>query len=101
MMRYRQPRTYGDVHLSVQASSMHYCSPRQDGLRLRHYSLVEVALFTLDGRETGSKIYHKPSDLGLDRRLDHYFNEEGIGSWVPKGVVKQIRRELRRRNHHD
>lgn len=41
---YRQPEEYQRANLSVQASSWHYSTPREDGRPIDYYSTVEVGL---------------------------------------------------------
>ena len=59
----REPVVIGNVKLSVQASSDHYCTPRVDGLDLDQYERVEVAILQ-DGKMT------TPCKLALSRAVD-------------------------------
>ncbi len=78
-IKLREPETYGDVTLSVQASEWHYCEPCVTGLPLEEYRSVEVALFV------GGNIV-RPEQVGLDEFKALF--EDG-----PKPVARYVSQE--------
>jgi hypothetical protein len=92
MGRIREAETYGRYRLSVQASSTHYCEPREDGLNLSDYAEVELALF--DGDE-----WTRPSEIPGLEDLDELW-EQGmgacVGGWIPRETVERIRSHLQK-----
>ncbi len=100
----RHGERYGDVVLSIQASSWHYCTPKTDGLPLEQYEEVEVAVvgpeheWTLrDGRTVRTTLY-LPSQIGVEG-FDHLFsdNEAPVAGWMSWEDVERLRAALRAR----
>ena len=88
----REGRIFGGVKLSIQASAFTYCEPRVDGLPLKDYSAVEIALIReLDGT------WLRPSDLisfkgPTDEECN--FGGDDVAGWVPQEVVRRLERAL-------
>ena len=81
MITKRPYLVYGNVILSIQASTIHYCNPRRDGLPLEEYESVEAVLF----RKGAESPFLKPSDVGLDPALDRLFSNIQTNSGDPSG----------------
>ena len=92
MQPVRKAIVYGDVKLSVQASAMHYSTPRIDGLPLKEYTEVEVALIDAHGN------FLRPSEIGI-KGFDTLFESGGapVAGYVPRNKLRALRLALRRR----
>lgn len=91
-MEFRKPKRYGNVMLSVQASSFHYCTPRADGLPLHAYSEVEIALTSPAGRIVRPEGY-VPGEF-------YHLWEGGpspVAAYVTQAQLRAIRKALRER----
>jgi len=89
------------IDLSIQASGIHYSTPRVDGWRLRDYTAVELGLL---GPEKERSLFGsikkvrlcRPSDIGVEG-FDHLFESgdcpvAGYVSWDDvKALIKAIR----------
>ena len=100
----RHGEPYGDVVLSIQASSWHACTPQVDGLPLEQYETVEVAvlgpervLTFRDGTSIRSRLC-RPSDIGVEG-FDHLFDrgEAPVAPEVSWDDVERLRAALRAR----
>ena len=73
---------FNDIRVSIQASSNHYCTPREDGLCSWQYSSFEVAIFDKEEWVT-SKFIEDADD---------------VSGWTPKETIEQLLEDLS--NHH-
>jgi hypothetical protein len=117
----REPLRYGNVDLSIQASEIHFCSPRVNGLPLGDYTTVEIALMDVNYKTVvtpagswsiGTNPLHGertkllfPSDLGIDG-YDHLFKDgtngingvtRTVGSYVSWPDVRRLAALLEQR----
>ena len=94
----REPERYGDVTLSIQASQIHYCSPRRGdaSVPLEHYESVEIALWWTNARGNRGWITKPSADLGIDG-FDDLWSNDDVAGWVPLPRVGALQVELARR----
>lgn len=94
---------YGDIYLSIQASSGHYCTPRVDGLGIEEYEEVEIGFLgpprevEIFGRKHNMRLCH-PSAVGIEG-FDHLF-ESGdvpVAGYVSWDDVNRLRQALKER----
>jgi hypothetical protein len=85
----RPAESYGDVQLSIQASSTHYCSPRVDGLTLAEYVTVEVGIIDRQGNLC------RPSAVGV-AGFDDLFEDgaQPVAGHLSQAGVAAIRKAL-------
>ena len=74
-----------NIHLSIQASPMHYCSPREM-IDLDNYTHFELALIIDNEVSYDSE---KIKDFPQYNNLMQY-NEYGIFSYVPKKLISEL-----------
>lgn len=104
-MTLREVERFGDVSLSVQASSMHYSTPRVDGLSLDQYTHVEIGLQGpkekvfkfVPGPPIKSNLC-LPSEIGIVG-FDHLFDKTDapVAPYVAQEDVERLREALRAR----
>lgn len=89
----RPVENYGDVNLSVQASTMHYSKPRIDGLTIDEYEKVEIALLKPSG------VFLKPSDIDLPNHLAELFEsgKSPVAGYITQAQLKEVREFLQNR----
>lgn len=73
---------FNDISVSIQASSNHYCTPREDGLDSTQYSSFEVAIFDKEEWVT-SKFIEEADD---------------VSGWTSRETIEQLLEDLS--NHH-
>lgn len=80
------------LDISVQASSSHYSTPREDFPELDSYTAVEIALFNKDGHWVQPRTEPLLSDFPEIAELCEQY-EEGkcpVGYYVPIGLVNRL-----------
>lgn len=80
----------GPVTLSIQASSFHYCHPREDGLSLEEYDTVEVALW----RGAWHDWITKPSTILETLEFDSLWGDDDVAPFVPLAIALRLRAAL-------
>jgi len=85
----RPHEIYGDVRLSVQAGAYLYSDPPINGLDLKEYKTVEIALIGSEGH------WLKPSDLNIEG-FDELWNGDDVAGYVPQAKLKRLRAALRK-----
>lgn len=80
----RKGEKFGNLTLSIQASSFHYCTPRVDGLALEEYKSVEVALISGQGH------FIVPSAIGAPE-LDRLWGGDDVAGRVTWEDVERLR----------
>jgi len=80
------PLEIGDLTVSIQASSMHYCSPQMNFSSSDHYSEFEVAIFH------GDDWFHPERDPRFaDTSWAKYWSEsDNVAGFVPREEVAQM-----------
>jgi hypothetical protein len=88
LSNHRDPETYGDVQLSVQAGKYLYCTPEQDGLPIAEYSKVEIGLLLNDKLVC-------PSAVGLPE-FQAWFEdgERPVAGWITQARLEILRKAL-------
>ena len=86
---------YGIIQVSVQASSHHYCSPREDGRSLDFYDSVEVGILGPKDSSDDGRGLVMPSRVGVGG-FDHFFEDCGspIAGYLPQGVLAALLDQL-------
>lgn len=88
----RDAEAYGAIRLSIQASAHHYSRPRENGLDLKDYEAVEIALI-------GERGLMRPESIGLPLDICELFEpgNSPVAGEVEWPVVERIRQCLRDR----
>lgn len=90
--RYFQTLIAGDFELSIQASSFHYCEPKEDCLDAKKYSEFEMAIFKSSGEWVQAR---EESILKDFPRINELIGrtEEGecpVSSYVPVDLIQDL-----------
>lgn len=97
-MRLRDPETHKFGDMSVQASSFHCCSPREDGLPFAEYKSVEIAVYPKEGgmcRPSELFSWLRPVRKLKAKKLDHLFEDgqspvAGFVSREDEGKIRSL-----------
>jgi hypothetical protein len=77
----------GNYRMSIQASSTHYCSPKEDLLDPKGYSSFEVAIYN----QRGSRIYpHKSTVLKAFPKYDELATGDSVMGWVGVELLQSL-----------
>lgn len=85
------------LDISIQASSFHYCTPREDLPELDAYTEVEIALFNKDGRWVQPRTEPLLADFPELAELCEQYEEgdTAVGYYVPMGLVNKLIKYLK------
>lgn len=102
MQGIRETLKIGSIELSVQASSMHYCSPRMDGLPLDAYDAVEIAIIADKPEDESGRGLILPSRLGVGG-WDHFFEDcsSPVAGYFPADVLPALIDQLQASQRQD
>ena len=94
VFKIRSPLEYGDIKLSIQGSSYHYCSPRKYFEDLTRYESVEVGFIYKDKLTL-------PSKAGI-QGFDHLFEDSivPVAPYVPLYEVERLKDACKKVSKH-
>lgn len=82
---------FNDIMVSIQASSNHYCTPREDGLCSWQYSSFEVAIFDKEEWVTSKFI----ENADMRRCLE---DVDDVSGWTSRETIEQLLEDLSNHN---
>ena len=82
----RRPIRAGNFQVSIQASSFHYCNPRENRPSMLDYASVEVALWQGEVCQELAT----PRNTAFLAPFEEYWGSDDVAAYVPWEVVQQI-----------